>query len=111
MYNPSFTGTHSSPKERHLQKCCVSFGKECNISNLYDPLVLVRKENMDKEKRKNNVVIVGLSEKEDPTDDPRCFPGRRCYGATQKGERLDGVVPNSEDRGRGVRGRPLFPTD
>ncbi len=30
MYNPRFTGIHSSPKERQLQKCCVSFEKECN---------------------------------------------------------------------------------
>ncbi len=30
VYNSSFTGIHSSPKERHLQKCCVSFGKECS---------------------------------------------------------------------------------
>ncbi len=30
MYNPRFTGVHSSPKERQLQKCCVSFGKECS---------------------------------------------------------------------------------
>ena len=29
MYNPRFTGIHSSPKERQLQKCCVSFLKEC----------------------------------------------------------------------------------
>ena len=27
VYNYSFTGIHSSPKERHLQKCCVSFEK------------------------------------------------------------------------------------
>ncbi len=26
---PKETGIHSSPKERQLQKCCVSFGKEC----------------------------------------------------------------------------------
>ncbi len=30
MYNPGFTGIHSSPKERQLPKCCVSFEKECN---------------------------------------------------------------------------------
>ena len=29
MYNPRFTGIHSSPKERQLAKCCVSFEKEC----------------------------------------------------------------------------------
>ncbi len=29
MYNQGFTGIHSSPKERQLQKSCVSFGKEC----------------------------------------------------------------------------------
>ncbi len=29
MYNPRFTGIHSSPKERQLPKCCVSFDKEC----------------------------------------------------------------------------------
>ncbi len=29
MYNPRFTGIHSSPKERQLPKCCVSFEKEC----------------------------------------------------------------------------------
>ncbi len=29
MYNPRFTGIHSSPKERQLLKCCVSFEKEC----------------------------------------------------------------------------------
>ena len=27
--NPRFTGIHSSPKERQLPKCCVSFEKEC----------------------------------------------------------------------------------
>ncbi len=29
MHNPRFTCIHSSPKETQLQKCCVSFGKEC----------------------------------------------------------------------------------
>ncbi len=31
MYNPRFTGIHSSQKERQLPKCCVSFEKECMI--------------------------------------------------------------------------------
>ncbi len=33
IYNPRFTGIHSSPKERQLQKCCVSFGKECTVQD------------------------------------------------------------------------------
>ncbi len=28
-HNPRFTGIQSSPKERQLQKSCVSFEKEC----------------------------------------------------------------------------------
>ncbi len=27
---PKFTDLHSSPKERQLQKSCVSFGEECS---------------------------------------------------------------------------------
>ncbi len=27
LHNPRFTGIHSSPKERQLQKSCVSFGQ------------------------------------------------------------------------------------
>ena len=30
-FDPNFTGLHSSPKERQLQKSCVSFGEECII--------------------------------------------------------------------------------
>ncbi len=30
FYNPRFTGIHSSPKERQLQKCCISFQNDCN---------------------------------------------------------------------------------
>ncbi len=30
MYNPILIGIHSSPKERQLQKSCVSFETECN---------------------------------------------------------------------------------
>ena len=29
MHNPRVTGIHSSPKERQLQKCCVSFRNDC----------------------------------------------------------------------------------
>ena len=29
MYNPRFTGIHSSPKVRQLENCCVSFGNDC----------------------------------------------------------------------------------
>ncbi len=31
-FAPKFTDLHSSPKERQLQKSCVSFGEECTIS-------------------------------------------------------------------------------
>ncbi len=31
MHNPRFTRIHSSPKETQLQKCCVSFGKDCSF--------------------------------------------------------------------------------
>ncbi len=30
-FDPKFTDLHSSPKERQLQKKCVSFGEECTI--------------------------------------------------------------------------------
>ncbi len=29
QFGPNFTDLHSSPKERQLQKSCVSFGEEC----------------------------------------------------------------------------------
>ena len=29
-FGPKFTDLHSSPKDRQLQKSCVSFGEECN---------------------------------------------------------------------------------
>ncbi len=35
MDSPRFTGIHSSPKERQLRKCCVSFEKECTYANRY----------------------------------------------------------------------------
>ncbi len=35
MHNPRFTGIHSCPKEKQLQKCCVSFGKDCRRTKLY----------------------------------------------------------------------------
>ncbi len=31
-FGPKFTDLHSSPKERQLQKSCVSFGEECILS-------------------------------------------------------------------------------
>ncbi len=34
-FGPKFTDLHSSPKERQLQKSCVSFGEEC-IDTLSD---------------------------------------------------------------------------
>ena len=34
-YNPRFTGIHSSPKERQLPNCCVSFEKECIYSHAH----------------------------------------------------------------------------
>ncbi len=30
-FGPKFTDLHSSPKERHLQKSCVSFGEGCIV--------------------------------------------------------------------------------
>ena len=32
-FGPKFTGLHSYPKERQLQKSCVSFGQECTGVN------------------------------------------------------------------------------
>ena len=31
-FGPKFTDLHSSPKERQLQKSCVSFGEECSLN-------------------------------------------------------------------------------
>ncbi len=34
-FGPKFTDLHSSPKERKLQKSCVSFGEDCTATFLY----------------------------------------------------------------------------
>ena len=33
-FGPKFTDLHSTPKERQLQKSCVSFGEECTLRSV-----------------------------------------------------------------------------